>query len=188
VQQQNSENQLENYADILSNDDIYQMLMSQQEQLQDIGAVLRVIMSQQEQLQDISAVLRFIVENMQQKGNLSPDYRPVLMQMEKKLADSVQQQQIVQSTVEKQSKNFQVVDKLTNSVQGMSQKLENQSTSLQQFSNWKDIWQIAFIGVIAGILLLFGTHFLSTLGDVKIEEKLDQLSSQNEKILKKVKR
>jgi DNA repair ATPase RecN len=170
IQQQDSEEQLENYTDILSDDDIYQILMSQQQQLQDIGTVLR-----------------FIVESIQQKDSSVPDYRPFLVQMEKRLADSIQQQQTFQSTLEKHGKNIQEVDELTNSIQGMNRTLKNQSTSLQQYSNWKDIWQITFIGIMAGMFLLGGTYILNTLGDAKIEQKLDHLGSQNEKILKKVK-
>ena len=37
------------------------------------------------------------------------------------------------------------------------------------------------------MFLLGGTYLLNILGDAKIEQKLDQLDSQNEKILKKFK-
>jgi hypothetical protein len=170
LQQQDSEEQLEDYTDILSDDDIYQILMSQQQQLQDIGTVLR-----------------FIVETIQQKDNPIPDYRPLLIQIDKRMADSTQQQKTFQSTLEKHSENFQEIDKLTGSVQGMNRTLKNQSTDLQKYSNWKDVWQITFIGVMAGMFLLCGTYIFSTLGDAKIEQKLNQLSNQNEKIWKKVK-
>jgi hypothetical protein len=170
LQQQDSEEQLEDYTDILSDDDIYQILMSQQQQLQDIGTVLR-----------------FIVETIQQKDNPIPDYRPLLIQMDKRLADSAQQQKTFQSTLGKYNENFQEINKLTGSVQGMNRTLKNQSTDLQKYSNWKDVWQITFIGVMAGMFLLCGTYIFSTLGDAKIEQKLNQLSNQNEKIWKKVK-
>jgi hypothetical protein len=170
IQQQASEELLEDYTDILSNDDIYQILMSQQQQLQDIGTVLR-----------------FIVETIQQKDSPAPDYRPVLIQIDKRLADSAQQQKTFQSTLAKHSENFQAIDKLTSSIQGMNRTLQNQSTDLQQYSSWKSIWQIAFIGVMAGMFLLGGTYIISTQRDVKIEQKLNQLSNQNDKIWKKVK-
>jgi hypothetical protein len=170
TQQQASEEQLEDYTDILSNDDIYQILMSQQQQLQDIGTVLR-----------------FIVETIQQKDSPALDYRPVLIQMDKRLTDSAQQQKMFQSTLAKHSENFQTIDKLTSSIQGMNRTLQNQSTDLQQYSSWKSIWQIAFIGVMAGMFLLGGTYIISTQRDVKIEQKLNQLSNQNDKIWKKVK-
>jgi hypothetical protein len=170
LQQQDSEEQLEDYTDILSDDDIYQILMSQQQQLQDIGTVLR-----------------FIVETIQQKDSPIPDYRPVLIQIDKRLTDSAQQQKMFQSTLGKYNENFRDIDKLTGNIQGMNRTLQNQSTDLQQYSNWKSIWQIAFIGVMAGMFLLGGTYIISTLGDAKIEQKLNQLSNQNDKIWKKVK-
>jgi hypothetical protein len=170
LQQQDSEEQLEDYTDILSDDDIYQILMSQQQQLQDIGTVLK-----------------FIVETIQQKDIPIPDYRPVLIQMDKRLTESAQQQKMFQSTLEKHNENFQDIDKLTGNIQGMNRTLQNQSTDLQQYSNWKNIWQTTFVGVMAGMFLLAGTYIVSTQGDAKIEQKLNQLSNQNEKIWKKVK-
>jgi hypothetical protein len=170
IQQQDSEEQLEDYTDILSEDDIYQILMSQQQQLQDIGTVLR-----------------FIVETIQQKDTSIPDYRPLLIQIDKRLAESAQQQKMFQSTLEKHNENFQDINKVTGSIQGMNRILQNQSTALQKYSNWKDIWQTTFVGVMAGMFLLGGTYIFSTLGDAKIEQKLNQLSNQNEKIWKKIK-
>jgi hypothetical protein len=170
IQQQDLEEPLEDYTDILSDDDIYQILMSQQQQLQDIGTVLR-----------------FIVETIQKKDSPIPDYRPVLIQMDNRLADSAQQQKMFQSTLAKHSENFQGIDKLTGSIQGMNRTLQNHSTDLQKYSNWKDIWQVTFMGMMAGMFLLCGTYIFSTLGDAKIEQKLNQLSNQNEKIWKKVK-
>jgi hypothetical protein len=170
LQQQDSEEQLEDYTDILSDDDIYQILISQQQQLQDIGTVLR-----------------FIVETIQQKDTSIPDYRPLLIQIDKRLAESAQQQKMFQSTLEKHNENFQDINKVTGSIQGMNRILQNQSTALQKYSNWKDIWQTTFVGVMAGMFLLGGTYIFSTLGDAKIEQKLNQLSNQNEKIWKKIK-
>jgi hypothetical protein len=167
--EQYSDDDYEEYLDSVSNDDIYQILATQQQQLQNMGTVLK-----------------FLVETMNQKNSPPPDYRSLLATMAEKLVASHQYQQKVQATLERQSQDLQSIDRLTDNVQRVSQGLKQQSSSLQEYSTWKNIGQTSLAGIFAGMILLAGTHVLITLNNQQIEQKLNQLGNQNEKIWKKV--
>jgi DNA repair exonuclease SbcCD ATPase subunit len=150
--------------------------------------VYEMLMAQQQQLQEVSMVLLSVMEALKQKASPAPDYQPYFRQMESRLQTMNNQYQSIQKLLENQGENIKSIDQLGNNLQEIKKTLNTQSKTLQDFLGWRMIVQITFVIGLSGLSLLIGSYFLNISSNSALEKKLDQINIRSEQIWKKIKK
>jgi hypothetical protein len=158
-----------------------------EQKMTDTSKIHEILMSQQQQLNDISTILLSVMEIMQQKFSPPPDYQQYFVQIENRLQAVSNQNQSTQKLLKDQEGNTKPLDQLGDSLKVMKKTLNTQSTTLQGLFGWRMIAQITLFTASSGLGLLIGSYFLTIPSHNALEKKLDQLNTRNEQIWKKVK-
>jgi DNA-binding transcriptional MerR regulator len=156
----------------ISADDFYEMLLSQQQQLQDIGLVLQQIM-----------------EVMQQTHRPPPDYQPLLQKIVANLVEIKQQKQQLQRSISEQKEILLAIKSEVGNTRKrlgeMISKANSQSKAIDDYLGWPATLRYVAIGLLTGISFLVSTQIFSNSANSGLEKKIDALNGRIEKILKK---
>jgi hypothetical protein len=156
----------------ISPDELYEVLLSQQQQLQDIGLVLQQMM-----------------EVMQQVHNPPPDYQPLLYKLVSGFVEMRQQNQKLQSSIGQQTEVLSIIkSEVGNAHKRLGEvvkKTNAQAKTLTDYLGWSATLRYGALGLLTGISVLISSQLLSSLANSSLEKKIDNLNERVEKVLKK---
>jgi hypothetical protein len=149
--------------------------------------VYEMFVSQQQQLKDTSKFLQLVLEVMQQKNSPPPDYQPLLMEVINKLQLLNKQHQLTKGNLESLEKSIKSINQFRDSFKEINSTINIQSQKIQELIRWRIALQIAIIVIPATIGLFISLYLLIVQNNSILEKKIDQINTRNEQIWKKVK-